>query len=128
MADVVHQPVVELHVRVAGGDLAACFEEQPVGGAHDRRLVHGGHAPAPVGARVLERAPARPALPPVRDSGFREMPVSGGSSIPRVSRHEPAQRGGGVVVAVVLDPRIEVLVFMRTTTTSVCRERRGDPG
>src|SRR5438132_9920495 len=51
---VVHDPVIELDVRVLFGDLLGNLQEETVGELHDVRLVDRGHLAAAVGARVNE--------------------------------------------------------------------------
>src|SRR4029077_9134119 len=53
-AEVVHDSVLELEVRVLLGDLARNAEEEAVRELHDVRLVDGGHLAASVAARVVE--------------------------------------------------------------------------
>ena len=53
-AEVVHDPVLELDVRLLLRHLAGDAKEEAVGELHDVRLVHGGHLAAAVPSRVVE--------------------------------------------------------------------------
>ena len=54
-AHVVDDAVLEIDVLVALGDLPRDGEEETVCVLHDVGLVDGGHLPAPIAARVVER-------------------------------------------------------------------------
>ena len=106
-AEVVHDPVLELDVRVLLGDLAGDLQPEPVRELHDVRLVDARHLAAAEAPRVVEGE---------LEDAARSLDGDRLDRDPRLVAQRPAVRAdplGQLVRLVgsdlVLDPRVEIL-------------------